>query len=108
MEIKRQTTGNVFVPTWMFALQLPLVETVCYAVIYGYCRNCRGYFLGNAEQMAHRINVTRRQAKSALKHLIQRELIECKYNVAPNSDVAVYTATEIELEEIINNKSKRK
>jgi hypothetical protein len=67
--------GFVFIPKWMYRLDLTLAETAAYGIIYVFSQERQGCFFGSLEYLARYCRVSRRQAINILKKLEDAGLI---------------------------------
>ena len=67
--------GFVYIPKWMYRLDLTLSETAAYGIIYVFSQEKQGCFFGSLEYLARYCRVSRRQAINILQKLENAGLI---------------------------------
>ncbi len=67
--------GFVYIPKWMYRLDLTLSETAAYGIIYVFSQENQGCFFGSLEYLARYCKVSRRHAINILKKLEDAGLI---------------------------------
>jgi hypothetical protein len=71
-----ENKGYTIIQDWMLDLPLSLVETMAYAVIFGFSQDGESMFEGSLAYLARKCKVTRDTARAALRKLADKGLIE--------------------------------
>ena len=78
-----ENKGYILIQDWMLELPLSLVETVAYAVIYGFSQDGESAYKGSLAYLAHKCKVSKDTVKRAASKLVEDgyvEKIEQKFN----------------------------
>lgn len=67
--------GFVYIPKWIYRLDLTLSETAAYGIIYAFSQDKQGCYFGSLDYLAHYCKVSRRHAMRILQKLEDAGLI---------------------------------
>jgi len=67
--------GFVYIPKWIYRLDLTLSETAAFGIIYAFSQESQGCYFGSLDYLAHYCRVSRRHAINILKKLETSGLI---------------------------------